>query len=261
VTTAPVVLVTGSTDGIGRAAAGLFAARGASVLVHGKDPDKGARVLEELRSRSPRAEMDLVTADLRDPAAIEGLADAIRDRHGRLDLLVNNAGVFQRRRVLTEEGLETTFAVNALAPYRVTRALLPLLSPSGRVVNTASVAHMSTTAIDWENLQGERRYDGYAAYSLSKLGDVLMTRGFADRGVEAVSLHPGVCATKLLAAGFPGSMGAPPLFGGENEVRLATREVVESGAYYDQSALARPSRLARDPELPRRWCGLLQSFG
>ncbi len=121
---------------------------------------------------------------------------------------------------------------------------------------------MSTTAIDWDNtIQGERRYDGYAAYSLSKLGVVLMTRGFAERGVEAVSLHPGVCATKLLAAGFPGSLGAPPLLGGENEVRLATQETVENGAYYDQAVPARPSRLARDPEIGRRWCQLLQSFG
>ncbi len=100
-TTAPVVLITGSTDGIGRAAAGLFAGRGASVLVHGKDPDKGARVFEDLRSRSPRAELDLVTADLRDPAAIEGLADQVRDRHGHLDVLVNNVGVFQQRQALT----------------------------------------------------------------------------------------------------------------------------------------------------------------
>ena len=259
--TAPVVLVTGSTDGIGRAAAGLLAARGASVLLHGKDPVKGAGVLDDLRRRYPRAGLDLVTADLRDPAAIGGLADAVSETHGRLDVLINNAGVFQQRRALTPEGLETTFAVNALAPYRVTRTLLPQLSVRGRIVNTASIAHMSTTAIDWDNIQGERRYDGHAAYSLSKLGVVLMTRGFADRGVEAVSLHPGVCATKLLAAGFPGSQGASPLLGGENEARLATVEAVESGGYYDQAVPARPSRLARDPELPHRWCRLLQSFG
>ncbi len=166
------------------------------------------------------------------------------------------------RRVLTQEGLETTFAVNAVAPYRVTRALASLLRPPRRVVNTASIAHFSTGTVDWENLQGERHYDGYAAYSLSKLGVILMTRALAEREFEAVSLHPGVCTTKLLAAGFPpGSQGASHEHCGGNEARLATADRVEPGAYYDQSAIGRSSRLSRDPELVRRWCRMLQSFG
>ncbi|MEN6342732.1 MAG: SDR family NAD(P)-dependent oxidoreductase [Methanospirillum sp.] len=256
------VLVTGSTDGIGRAAIAQLAAAGRSVIVHGKDPAKGATVVAELRSRYPDAEVDLIIADLRDPRAIAGIPDRVRDGPGELDALVNNAGVFMRQRVLTAEGLETTFAVNALAPYRVTRALAPLLRPPRRVVFTASIAHFSTETVPWENLQGERHYDGYAAYSLSKLGNVLLARAFADHGFEAVSLHPGVCATKLLVAGFPpGTQGAPPEDCGRNEVRLATAETVEPGAYYDQSAPRRSSHLSRDPELLRRWCWMLQSFG
>lgn len=166
-----------------------------------------------------------------------------------------------RNRALTSEGLETTFAVSALAPYRVTRVLAPLLRPPRRVVNVASIAHFSTRSIDWENLQGEGHYDGYAAYSLSKLGVVLMTRGFAARGLGAVSLHPGVCATKLLEAGFPGNRGKPPEHCGINEVRLATADRVIPGAYYDQAAPGRSSRLSRDDDAVRRWCGMLQSFG
>lgn len=138
------ILVTGSTDGIGRAAATLLAAAGRSVIVHGKDPVKGAAVVSELRARYPTAAIDLITADLRDPNAIAGIADAVRDRHGELDALVNNAGVFMRERVLTPEGLETTFAVHGLAPFRVTRALASLLRPPRRVINVASVAHRST---------------------------------------------------------------------------------------------------------------------
>lgn len=255
------VLVTGSTDGIGRATASLLAAAGVAVIVHGKYPAKGAAFVAELRARHPDAAIDLVTADLRDPETIGGIADAVRDGPGQLDALVNSAGVYRRERVLTPEGLETTFAVNALAPYRVTRALAPLLRPPRRVVNVASIAHFSTESVDWENLQGERHYDGYAAYSRSKLGVVLMTRAFAARGFEAVSLHPGVCATKLLAAGFPDSSGEPPELGGKNEVRLATADTVEPGAYYDQSAPGRSSRLSRDADLVRRWCRTLQSFG
>ena len=164
-------------------------------------------------------------------------------------------------RVLTPEGLETTFAVNGLAPYRVTRALAPLLSPQRRVVFVASIAHFSTETIDWENLQGEHHYDGYAAYSLSKLGNVLLARGFADHGFEAVSLHPGVCDTRLLATGFPpGSQGAASDYCGMNEARLVTSDHLEPGGYYDQTALSRSSKLSRDPELVRRWCRVLQSF-
>ncbi len=256
------VLVTGSTDGIGMAAVGQLAAAGVDVIVHGKDPARGAAVVAELRARHPGAGVDLITADLRDPAAIGGLADAVRDGPGQLDALVNNAGVFMRHRVLTPEGLETTFAVNALAPYRVTRALAPLLGSPRRVVNVASIAHFSTTSIDWSNLQGERHYDGYAAYSLSKLGVILMTRAFAGRGFEAVSLHPGVCDTKLLATGFPpGDQGAAHEHCGRNEATLATAATVEPGAYYDQGVLGRSSRLSRDPELVRRWCEVLRSFG
>jgi NAD(P)-dependent dehydrogenase (short-subunit alcohol dehydrogenase family) len=256
------ILVTGSTDGIGKAAVSLLAAAGRSVIVHGKDPAKGAAVVAELRSRHPDASIDLITADLRDPAAIAGMPDAIRDGPGTLDALVNNAGVFMRHRTLTPEGLETTFAVNALAEYRVTRVLAPLLSPPRRVVCVASTAHFSTESIDWENLQGERHFDGYAAYSLSKLGDVLLAKGLAERGLDAVSLHPGVCATKLLAMGFPpGSQGTDPEHCGRNEARLATAKTVEPGAYYDQSVLARSSRASRDPETVRRWCRMLQSFG
>ena len=256
------ILVTGSTDGIGRAAVALLAAAGRSVIVHGKDPVRGAAVAAELRTRHPDREIGLITADLRDPDAIAGIADAVRDGPGRIDALVNNAGVFMRERALTPEGLETTFAVNALAPYRVARTVASLIRPPRRVVNTASIAHFSTTSIDWEDLQGERRYDGYAAYSLSKLGSVLLARGLAERGFEAVSLHPGVCATKLLAFGFPpGSQGAPPEHCGRNEARLATTDEVEAGAYYDQGVLRHSSRISRDPGVLRRWCGMLQSFG
>jgi NAD(P)-dependent dehydrogenase (short-subunit alcohol dehydrogenase family) len=255
------ILVTGSTDGIGLAAAGLLVAAGRPVIVHGKDPARGAAVAADLRARHPGAVVGSITADLRDPGAIAGMADTIREDHGGLAALVNNAGIYMRTRVLTPEGLESTFAVNALAPYRVARALEPLLSPPGRMVNVASIAHFSTTSIDWKNLQGERRYDGYAAYSLSKLGVVLMTWAMAARGLEAVSLHPGVCATKLLAAGFPGSRGQPAEHGGAHEARLATAETVEPGAYYDQSTRVRASALARDPGVAGRWCRLLQSFG
>ena len=163
-------------------------------------------------------------------------------------------------RVLTAEGLETTFAVNGLAPYRVTRALAPLLNSQRRVVFVASIAHFSTETIDWENLQGERHYDGYAAYSLSKLGNVLLARGFADHGFEAVSLHPGVCDTGCSRQASPRQPG--------RRLRLLRHERGQTCDLRSSRTrgLLRPDRpqpileLSRDPELVRRWCRVLQSF-
>ena len=181
--------------------------------------------------RIGRARRDRRSGSERRPGQADSRRGDRRDAEpgDRLDALVNNAGVFMRERVLTPEGLETTFAVNALAPYRVTRALAPLLRPPRRVVNVASIAHFSTESVDWENLQGERHYDGYAAYSLSKLGAVLLARGLADHGFEAVSLHPGVCDTSC----------------SRRVSALATRAPLRSTA-----AGARPSSPPRRPSSP-----------
>ena len=197
------VLVTGSTDGIGLAAVTLLAADKHPVIVQGRDPAKGAAAVAALRARYPGVEINLVTADLRDSEAIAAIPDEIRDRYEKLDALVNNAGVFMPNRVLTAEGLETTFAVNGLAPYRVTRALAPLLNSQRRVVFVASIAHFSTETIDWENLQGERRTTTDTRPTASPARERVAGQRFRRPRLRSRLAHPGVCDTEAARDRLP----------------------------------------------------------
>jgi len=255
--TTPVMLVTGATDGIGRATAEALATRGAHVLVHGRRVDRVERVVNDLRARHPGSASGVV-ADLASLDAVRHLASEIRQQVARLDVLIHNAGVFMSRRVMTIDGYETTFAVNHLAPFLLTRELLPLLlaSAPARIVTVASVAH-EQARLDLNDLQGRRHFDGYEAYARSKLCNVLFTRALArrlaGRGVTANAVHPGVVTTKLLREGF-GSTGIPVEDGAAGSVRLATDPALAdvTGRYFSKLRETEPSEVARDDVLAER---------
>jgi NAD(P)-dependent dehydrogenase (short-subunit alcohol dehydrogenase family) len=254
------ILVTGSTDGIGKATAVALARQGHRVLVHGRDREKGRAVLAEIRREAENPDLDLFTADLSSLEGIRGLAGDVGDRYERLGVLINNAGVYMPGRVLTGDGLETTFAVNLLAPFLLSRLLLPLLSSGApaRIVNVASSAHFDAEGMDWDNLQGERQYDPWGAYAQSKLGVVLFTYTLARRTapgqVTVNCLHPGVICTKLLHSAFPVYPCEPPEAGARTPVYLATSPRVSgiTGKYFDELREARSSRISHDPEAQDR---------
>ena len=262
------ILVTGSTDGIGRATALALARMGHRVLVHGRDPAKGRAALAEVR-RAGSPEPGLFTADLSTREGVRGLAAGVADGHDRLDVLVNNAGVYRAERVLTADGLEMTFAVNLLAPFLLSHLLLPLLSAAApaRIANVASSAHFDAARMNWEDLQGEQRYDAWGAYAQSKLGVVLMTASFArrvDPGEVTVNcLHPGVICTKLLSSAFPSYPCESPEAGARTSVYLATSPEVAgtTGKYFDGMQEARPSRISRDQDARERLWGVLGKLG
>jgi NAD(P)-dependent dehydrogenase (short-subunit alcohol dehydrogenase family) len=186
------------------------------------------------------------------------LAAQAGERAPSLDVLINNAGVYEHQRRLTADGLELTMAVNHFAPFLLTHHLLGALSraPRGRIVTVSSTAHQSGR-LDLDDLTFARRYDGYAAYAASKLANVLFTVELAkrleDSAVTANCLHPGVIATKLLRSGF-GMGGAPVEQGARTSVYLATSPEIESvsGRYYVDCRPATPSRTARDEALAAR---------
>ena len=130
---------------------------GAKVLLHGRDPEKGRRVHEEIARTTGSDQLDLFIADLASQRQVRRLAAEVVERHERLHVLINNAGTFQAERRLTEDSLETTFAVNYLAPFLLTHELLELLEESSpsRIISVASIAHLNAK-VDWNNLQGER---------------------------------------------------------------------------------------------------------
>ncbi len=178
-------------------------------------------------------------ADFSSLRQVRALADEVRGLTDRLHVLVDNAGVYQERRHVTEDGLETTFQVNYLAPFLLTNLLLDLLftAAPARIVVVSSAVHQRAP-VDLDDLQGEKRYDGYSAYGLSKLGNLLFTYELAERlqgsGVTVNALHPGAVSTKLLHAGFRSSGGASPRQGARTAVYLAAAPDVAglSGAYF-----------------------------
>ena len=253
------VLVTGATDGIGKQTAVQLARMGAQVVVHGRRVERCKDALAEIAAASGRGDLRMICADFSRLDEVRRMADEIRRDYDRLDVLINNAGVFMKRRVLTDEGFEMSFCVNHLAPFILTLRLLPLLldSSPARIVTISSMAHRRGE-IDFKNLQAEKSFRNMMVYSNSKLANVLFTFELAQRlagsGVTATCLHPGVIATKLLHMGFD-LPGDSPSIGAETPVYLAAspQAAEANGAYFQDCAPARHSPLADDAVLRREF--------
>ena len=248
-----IVLITGSTDGIGRQTALDLANRGATIWLHGKDPDRCRSTAEEIRSRSGQLGHRSFTADLADLGQVRRLIEEVLDAGPRIDVLILNAGVFRHRRELTADGVEMTFGVNHVAHFALALGLADRLRQSApsRIVVVSSM--VQAEAIDFDNLQGEVDYAGFGAYARSKLCNVLFTRALAKRlegsGVTANCLHPGVINTKLLRASW--SVGAPVTEGAKTPVYLASSPEVEgvNGVYFVNRRPAPPAPISGDPDV------------
>jgi retinol dehydrogenase 14 len=257
----PVVLVTGATDGIGRETAMELARRGARVIVHGRNARKAEETTEAIRALGAGEPLAPLVVDLSRLADVRA-APAILDARGVLvDVIVHNAGVYMRDGVLSADGFEMTLAVNHLAPFALTHALLASHAGSrlSRVVNVSSVAH-TRGRIDLEDLSFERRgFDHYATYAASKLANVLFTvelaRRLAGRGVTVNALHPGVVSTKLLTdgMGFHGSQSVSE--GAATAVRLALDADLAgvTGGYFSSGRPAPRNPVVEDAALAKQF--------
>ncbi|EYB67659.1 short-chain dehydrogenase/reductase SDR [Deinococcus phoenicis] len=247
------VLVTGATNGIGQVTARELARAGARVVIVGRDAEKTAWVAREIGAA------ETLVADLSELAQVRRAAAEFRERVGQLDVLVNNAGAFFGKRQETQEGTERTWALNHLAPFLLTRELLPLLraSADARVVTVASDAHRSGR-LRLDDPEFRRGYRGWAAYSQSKLANILFARELARRepGVKSNSLHPG-----LVRSGFAHNngggisrlwrlvdrFGITPEEGARTSVLLASApELTVSGRYFSAGREVRPAPRALD---------------
>jgi NAD(P)-dependent dehydrogenase (short-subunit alcohol dehydrogenase family) len=251
-----VALVTGSTDGIGRATARALAAGGMKVILHGRTKVKVDAALATLGEELPGAELEGVSFDLGSPAAVRRGAEQILARVPALHVLLNNAGIFASERVITDDGIELTFAVNHIGPFLLTELLAPRLEASAgdapsRVINVASIAH-TRGRIHIDDLTLANGWTGYAAYAMSKLANVMhaitLAEHHAPDRLVAYSLHPGVINTKLLRQGFGPIAGASPEAGAKTQARLAGEETVSapSGSYFTEGVQAQPAPAARD---------------
>jgi NAD(P)-dependent dehydrogenase (short-subunit alcohol dehydrogenase family) len=254
------VVLTGATRGIGQAAAIELARQGVEVALVGREAARLDAVADQARATAGGAPVHQYLADLTLMAEVRALADQIREHHGPLDVLANNAGARFAKRAETSEGLERTFALNHLAPFLLTNLLRDRLR-GGRVVTTASDAHLSGL-LDLEDLQSETSYGAMRAYATSKLCNILFTRELAKRAPElrATCFHPGIVRTGF-GKNEPGiwrilmTLGGPllrsPQHGARSLLWLATSDEAASltGAYVQDERAVLPSLQAQDETL------------
>jgi len=247
------ILITGSTDGVGRVVAHRLGAAGARVLVHGRDAARGKATVAEIEAAGGKAEF--LVADLSSLAEVRRLAEAVRARTDRLDILINNAGIGTAgqgaKRQVSADGYELRFAVNYLAGFLLTSELLPLLRASApaRIVNVASAGQR---AIDFGDVMLTRSYDGVRAYCQSKLAQILFTIGLAEQlkgsGVTVNALHPAsyMNTTMVRLAGVTPWSSVET--GADAILNLATSPALEgrSGLYFDGLRESRADAQAYD---------------
>ncbi|MEM9709793.1 MAG: SDR family NAD(P)-dependent oxidoreductase [Pseudomonadota bacterium] len=227
------ILVTGATDGIGRLTAKMLAAKGHSLLLHGRSAEK-------LKAAASEMAGDAMTfrADLASPEDTAAMADDVRAKVGTLDVLINNAGVFKTPSPILANGQDVRFVVNMLAPYALTKALLPIIPKDGRIINLSSAAH---APIDFAAMRGGARLDDMSAYAQSKRGITLwsaaMAQDFPD-GPTFLAVNPGsLLASKMVTEGF-GVAGNDLRIGADILCRLALDDAFasESGRYWDNDS-------------------------
>lgn len=252
-----IILITGSTDGIGYQTAIELAKSDFHIIVHGRSREKAELTLKRFKMATNQNNVSVVYADLSSSNQIKEMVNDIYDRFNRLDVLINNAGVFRAERRVTQERLEETFAVNYIAPFVLTNLLIDLLKKgkSSRIVNVVSRVH--SNHLDFNNLQFETGYTGVKAYAQSKTCLMLFTYLLADTlqdfDITVNCLHPGVINTKLLRAGS-GFSGAPLLEGAKTLIYAATAPEIEnvSGKYFRDYILTPTKDITYIKEIQRK---------
>lgn len=231
------ILITGSTDGIGLATAKELAKQGHSIILHGRSPSKLKTAFDDLLTITTAESLDTVCADLSKLDEVRQLANNINENHALIDILINNAGIFKTSKTTTESGIDVRFVVNTIAPYLLTKLLLPNLSEDGRVINLSSAAQ---APVDIDALQGRKSIDDdFSAYAQSKLALTIWSQELAKQLPKAdqvmVSVNPGsLLGSKMVKEGF-GVAGGDIGIGADilSRAALSDEFINASGKYFD----------------------------
>ncbi|MGC2461378.1 MAG: SDR family oxidoreductase [Steroidobacteraceae bacterium] len=261
------VVMTGATSGIGAVVAETLARQGARIVFTARDQARGEATLTQLRAIAPNVNHCVHYTDLSKMVQMKRVAAEIATAEPRIDVLINNAGLIAGQRVVTEDGLELTFATNHMAYFVLTSLLRPRLGPGARIVSTASQAHTGAT-LDFDDLQCARGFSSMKAYSRSKLCNVLFTRELARRlvgsGITANAAHPGFVATRfgsqmggimaVVIRGLMKTFALKPQQGAETLIYLASSPDVAdtTGAYFTKCRKIAPSPAAQDDASAKR---------
>ena len=248
------VLITGSTDGIGKQTAIELAGKEYHVFIHGRNSEKAKKVTSEIQQLTGNNNVEYVTGDFSSLHQVRTMADEMSRRVDALDVLINNAGIYLSQREMSEDGYEMQFQVNHLSPFFITNLLTDLLKKSdqGRVIVVSSMMHSGN--LDLDNLQGEKHYNGTDAYSRSKLLNLLFAYKLSDKlqnsGITVNALHPGAINTKMLRSMYGGA-GSSTEKGAETPVYLADSDEVKNvtGKYFVHKKPVSSSSASNDKSL------------
>ncbi len=272
-----IMIVTGATGGIGLTTARELAATGARVVLVGRSEARLADAVALITQQTPDAQLDTIQADLSSQAEVCVVADTIKQRYDHIDVLINNAGAYYTTLQLSVDGIEMTWALNHMAPFLLTTQLLDLLRASApaRIITVASAAHQGAT-IDFDDLEGKKRFSGWKAYGQSKLANIMFTYELANRLLEsdvtANCLHPGFVATGFAQnnAGWFAKffavmqryMAITPAQGAETSIFLARSDsvVTTTGRYFDKCKPVPSSKVSYDVTTQRRLWQLSQNM-
>jgi|TARA_S200000501_G_scaffold354973_1_gene376174 retinol dehydrogenase-12 len=257
------IIITGATDGIGLAAAKSIAKKGYHVSLVGRNPNKGKKALETIIAHSGNENLDFFECDLSLVANVKDLADIIKQKHSKIDVLLNNAGGANKAKQITSEGLEKTFATNQMNYFVLSTELLDILSESNdaRIVNVASNAHIGAE-VDYENINSEKNFSAWTSYCVSKLMNIMFTYQLASMQdkVSVNVLHPGFVDTNI--AGNEGNLikyivkfGAKMFArtvdnGADSSIYLSTSDEIKgvSGKYFFKCREIKSSRASYNQE-------------
>lgn len=249
-----IILITGSTDGIGYQTAIELANLGHKVIIHGRNQEKAKLAMEKVKKETNSNNLSYVYADLSSFSQIKEMVAQLYNTYDHLDVLINNAGIIRDERAITQEGVEETFAINYIAPFLITNLLLDLLKKgnSSRIVNVAS--RVQSNHLDLDDFPFEKGYTAVKAYARSKSALIMFTYLLAeklkDTGITVNCLHPGVINTKVLRAAFSGR-GAPLTEGAKTLVFAAISSEIENktGNYFVFNRPERSKDITYDKEL------------
>ena len=260
-------MITGANSGIGKATAIGLANLGATLILVCRDQARAEKAIAEIKEKTDNDSIDLMISDLSSQKEIHNLVKEFKSRYDNLHVLINNAGVNLSKHSLTEDGIETTFAVNYLAQYMLSILFFDILKKSApaRIVNVAS--SVQAKSIDFDNLNGDKHYSQLKAYAQSKLAVVLFTYEFARRtigtGVSVNCLHPGYVKTNMIRNFRPfvkyfyhlvGLFMKSPKRGAKTSIYLASTPDIDgaSGKYFKKRKEARSAKRSYDISLSRK---------